>query len=194
MSKRIKPCIECGSIDDIQYHHVIPEVKGGKKTVPLCGEHHSLVHDGKFIGLSSLIKYGQTKKNVENKMSKKLKNSGRKINYSDPQVINVVNLLYFSDKNLAEISKEVGITYSRVQTLKEKKEAGLIDENIINNIKINIINPVEEKKEKMPSVTRNFIIHLFKKGYKSDAIALIAETSKTNVTLVKQIWEKENCI
>jgi hypothetical protein len=194
MSKGIKPCIECGSIDDIQYHHVVPEVKGGKKTVPLCGEHHSLVHDGKFIGLSSLTKEGQTKKNVENKMSKKKVKMGRQINYTDPQVINVVTLLYFSNKKLTEISKEVGITYTRVLKLKQKKDEGLIDESIINSIKVSIKNnSVVEKKEKIPSVTRKFIIHLLKKGYKNDAIAFIAETSKANVTLVKQVWEKENC-
>lgn len=37
-------CFECGATA-IEDHHIIPESRGGTKTVPLCGRCHDLVHD-----------------------------------------------------------------------------------------------------------------------------------------------------
>ena len=56
----MKTCFECGKKADIE-HHVIPRSLGGKKTVPLCNQCHSLVHDAKLISLGSLIKEGRAK-------------------------------------------------------------------------------------------------------------------------------------
>lgn len=41
----VKECFECGK-DATEDHHVIPESLGGKKTIPLCGGCHALVHGG----------------------------------------------------------------------------------------------------------------------------------------------------
>lgn len=51
-------CFECGSHENIVYHHVVPKSKGGKKTLPLCQFHHDIVHGVKprNISLSNLIK------------------------------------------------------------------------------------------------------------------------------------------
>ena len=36
-------CFECGGDMD-EMHHVIPKVRGGKKTIPLCSKCHGLAH------------------------------------------------------------------------------------------------------------------------------------------------------
>ena len=43
-------CFECGSDMNIHNHHVVAEVLGGTKTIPLCGDCHGKVH-GKNFGL-----------------------------------------------------------------------------------------------------------------------------------------------
>lgn len=40
-----KECFECGK-PATEDHHVIPQSLGGKKTIPLCGGCHALVHGG----------------------------------------------------------------------------------------------------------------------------------------------------
>ena len=51
-------CFECGNPAHEQ-HHVIPQVRGGQKTIPLCSPCHGKVHDTKRSdNLSQLIKEG----------------------------------------------------------------------------------------------------------------------------------------
>ena len=59
-------CFECGSMNEIQYHHIVPFVKGGTKTIPLCIECHSKVHDTNFLKLRELRKIGYQKRRKEN--------------------------------------------------------------------------------------------------------------------------------
>jgi len=51
-------CYECGSTEDIQYHHIIPESKGGEMTIPLCIICHGKVHDVDFVKMKELQKEG----------------------------------------------------------------------------------------------------------------------------------------
>jgi hypothetical protein len=51
-------CYECGSTEDIQYHHIIPESKGGGMTIPLCIICHGKVHDVDFVKMKKLQKEG----------------------------------------------------------------------------------------------------------------------------------------
>ncbi len=37
-------CFECGTTEDIQQHHVVPKVRGGTKTIPLCYSCHRKAH------------------------------------------------------------------------------------------------------------------------------------------------------
>lgn len=43
-------CFECGADKNIHQHHVVPQIRGGTKTIPLCGNCHGKVH-GKNFGL-----------------------------------------------------------------------------------------------------------------------------------------------
>lgn len=58
-------CFECGSMDRIEYHHIVPFVKGGTKTIPLCIVCHSKVHDKDFVKLRELQKIGYQKARKE---------------------------------------------------------------------------------------------------------------------------------
>ena len=51
-------CFECGQPAHVQ-HHVIPQSRGGTKTVPLCNGCHSLVHDAKLVHSQYLIDIGK---------------------------------------------------------------------------------------------------------------------------------------
>lgn len=58
-------CFECECPATIN-HHVVPQTKGGTKTVPLCNECHSLVHDAKLVCLPHLISSGkQVTRNIK---------------------------------------------------------------------------------------------------------------------------------
>jgi len=46
-----EPCFECGR-PSAHNHHVIPKIRGGTKTVPLCLSCHGKVHDKEFWNLS----------------------------------------------------------------------------------------------------------------------------------------------
>ena len=54
-------CFECGTMECIQHHHVIPRSLGGTKTIPLCSICHGKVHGikrDKQINVSELTKEG----------------------------------------------------------------------------------------------------------------------------------------
>ena len=51
-------CFECGSNNSIEYHHVVPYIKDGTKTIPLCIECHSKVHSIDFVKARELKKIG----------------------------------------------------------------------------------------------------------------------------------------
>lgn len=40
----MKPCFECGKPAEHE-HHIMPKLKGGIRTVPLCTECHGKIHD-----------------------------------------------------------------------------------------------------------------------------------------------------
>ncbi len=66
MSKRRNGfrCFECDSKAN-HAHHVVPHVKGGTRTLPLCGECHGKVHDQDFTNHSELTKAGIVKARKE---------------------------------------------------------------------------------------------------------------------------------
>lgn len=59
-------CFECG-VETTGLHHVVPVVAGGTKQIPLCEEHHNLVHGSQTIQ-SELIKKGIAKAKASGKV------------------------------------------------------------------------------------------------------------------------------
>lgn len=60
-------CFECGGNNQIHYHHVVPEIKGGTQTIPLCIICHGKVHGKNFLKQSELIKIGIERAKSEGK-------------------------------------------------------------------------------------------------------------------------------
>lgn len=50
-------CFECGGVEDLHFHHVVPLSRGGKRTVPLCHVCHGNAH-GIKMAASYLTKMG----------------------------------------------------------------------------------------------------------------------------------------
>jgi len=51
-------CFECDSKENIHHHHVIPQSKGGTKTIPLCEVCHGKVHGIDFTNHGILTREG----------------------------------------------------------------------------------------------------------------------------------------
>ena len=51
----MKKCFECDAPAQAD-HHVVPKVLGGTKTIPLCDDCHSKVHDTDMLKMASLIR------------------------------------------------------------------------------------------------------------------------------------------
>ena len=48
----MKSCIECGAVEDVHEHHIIPRSRGGNATVPLCYSCHLKAHGLNDKGLN----------------------------------------------------------------------------------------------------------------------------------------------
>lgn len=68
-------CFECGSSKGIHYHHVVPEVLGGKQTLPLCEECHGKVHNRRFTNHTELQRIGIERAKLEGKFQGRKKDS-----------------------------------------------------------------------------------------------------------------------
>jgi hypothetical protein len=62
-------CFECDSTENIHYHHILPEIRGGKKTIPLCVICHGLVHDRNFDHYRELQRIGIERAKLEGKFT-----------------------------------------------------------------------------------------------------------------------------
>ena len=60
-------CFECDTTENIEYHHVVPRVLGGTRTIPLCSACHSKVHSRKEMNTSKLTKAAHAKMRKNNK-------------------------------------------------------------------------------------------------------------------------------
>ena len=54
-------CFECGYSGELHQHHVVPQVLGGTRTIPLCTPCHSKVHSKDLTKFSRLAKIGRKK-------------------------------------------------------------------------------------------------------------------------------------
>ena len=59
-------CFECGSENNIHYHHVVPKSLGGTNTIPLCDICHGKVHGEHMLKIQRLAAISR-KKNIEKK-------------------------------------------------------------------------------------------------------------------------------
>lgn len=74
-----KICFECGSDENIHNHHVVPKIKGGTKTIPLCQICHSKVHGDHMLKIQRLAKIGRKKKREQRIKEGLPDNTGRPV-------------------------------------------------------------------------------------------------------------------
>jgi DNA invertase Pin-like site-specific DNA recombinase len=96
----MKVCFECGEKADVE-HHVIPRSKGGNKTVPLCNNCHSLVHDAKLFSTAALSLHGK-------EIVKRLKNQQKIIE------------MFLGGEQISKIAKAIGIGRAAVYNILEE--------------------------------------------------------------------------
>jgi hypothetical protein len=89
-------CFECDSINYIHYHHVVPQSKGGTKTIPLCEMCHGKVHGIDFTNHGILTKEG-LKRAKENGV--KLGNSQNFTNKGRQKGLNTIMKNKLKDSN-----------------------------------------------------------------------------------------------
>jgi len=113
-------CFECGSNNSIEYHHVVPYIKGGTKTIPLCIECHSKVHGIDFVKARELKKIG-IQRAKENGVV-----FGRRVGVKEPiekwlakeSTQKIIPLLK-QGVSYVKISKIVGCSISKVQKVSD---------------------------------------------------------------------------
>ena len=108
-------CFECGLDSDIHYHHVVPVVKGGTKTIPLCVICHSKVHGKKFVNIKELQRIGIEKAKSEGKYLGRKKGSNESLVdiLNKPKNIEIMKLIKEGVKH-KEISKIVGCSFNTI--------------------------------------------------------------------------------
>jgi Zn ribbon nucleic-acid-binding protein len=113
-------CFECGSNQDIHYHHVVPESKGGTMTLPLCILCHGKVHNRDFLKIKELQRIG-----IERAKERGVYSGRRKGAKSDmdvwakkPKISKAIEYLNQGYK-AREISKIVNIHVNTITKIKE---------------------------------------------------------------------------
>ena len=205
----VKLCFECGSNEGIHQHHVVPKVKGGTKTLPLCGICHGKVH-GKNFGVEwrELQKEGIKKAKEKGLFKGRAygKETVEKFLSKHTEIINLLNKGYTGAK-ISSITGKHPNTITKIKRameevkLKDKpKKKGVIlphKDKISEGIKKAKENGVykgrqrgsRESKEKT-MIKHIDIIELLDKGYTGAKISSITGKHVNTITKVKRIWEE----
>ena len=120
-------CVNCGSKENIEYHHIVPLFLGGRdiqsNIVPLCYKCHKAAHHGRHLS-----EY----RDPRNK-------GGRKPNVSDEEAFAAFDLFVNGEIGRKKCKELIGISQStqikdRTQFIRYLKERGI--ENVKNDIDI----------------------------------------------------------
>jgi hypothetical protein len=106
-------CFECGSTNEIHYHHIIPFSKGGNKTIPLCSICHGKVHDRTFTNHREMvIKALKNKKDNGYVLGRPngTKESLEKVLEKYPEIVK----LYNEKKSIRETSRSLNVAINTV--------------------------------------------------------------------------------
>jgi hypothetical protein len=118
-------CFECGTIGDVDFHHVVPKSKGGTQMIPLCLSCHSKVHGEHMLKIRKLANDSRNRMIKEKKEKGIPHNLGRKEGYREtmdtfinkPKTKEIINLLSLNH-TLREISKMIQCSTKTVQKVK----------------------------------------------------------------------------
>ena len=118
-------CFECGTIGDVDFHHVVPKSKGGTQMIPLCLSCHSKVHGEHMLKIRKLANDSRNRMIKEKKEKGIPHNLGRKEGYREtmdtfinkPKTKEIINLLSLN-YTLREIAKMIQCSTKTVQKVK----------------------------------------------------------------------------
>lgn len=118
-------CFECGTIGELDFHHVVPKCKGGTNMIPLCLLCHSKVHGEYMLDFRKLA-YESKKKKMKECKEKGIKNYfGRKSGkesietlINKPKNKKIINLLKTKEFTIREIVKKTNSSLGTVMKLK----------------------------------------------------------------------------
>jgi hypothetical protein len=119
-------CFECGTIGDVDFHHVVPKSKGGTQMIPLCLSCHSKVHGEHMLEIRKLaveakkIKMNDYKENgIPHNFGRKVGSKESRETFMNKQTTkDIIYLLSFKDNTLREIAKMVKCSTKTVQKVK----------------------------------------------------------------------------
>ena len=106
-------CFECGSNDNIHYHHVVPKIKGGTKTIPLCELCHGKVHGDHMLKIQRLAWISRRKKRKDRIEQGLPDNTGRPKGSKEDET---TFLNKPKNKEIAEYLKE-GLTIRKISSI-----------------------------------------------------------------------------
>ena len=120
-------CFECGTIGPVDFHHVVPQSKGGTQTIPLCLSCHSKVHGENMLKLRTLANESRNRMIKEYKEKGIPHNLGRKEGSQEtmetfmnkPTTKEIIKLLKLGH-TLREVAKIVKCSTKTVQKVKRK--------------------------------------------------------------------------
>ena len=126
MTMLLDRCFECGTIGELDFHHVVPKCKGGTNMIPLCLLCHSKVHGEHMLDFRRLAHESRRKKIKEFKENGIKHNYGRKVGtvesletlINKPKNREIINLLKTKEFTIREIVTKTNSSIGTVMKLK----------------------------------------------------------------------------
>lgn len=173
-------CFECGSFEDIQYHHIVPSTMGGTKTIPLCIICHGKVHGKDFLKLKELQKIG-IKRAKENGIF-----IGRVVG-----TLESTETFLNKDKSKKIIELiEKRYSYLEISSIVPCSTTTIIKINKLINGGIKRSGPYETPEEFLMKGRSKKIIELLEKGYSFQEISNIIPCSTGTIVKVNKLMDE----
>lgn len=176
----MQKCFECDKTENLHNHHIVPRIKGGKRTIPLCEECHGKVHGKNFLNLSNLINEGLSKAKQEGRIGGRPKISQEQIN----KIIEFKKIGYSNRK----ISRELKISNSTVGEytgipIKKTPRVSRISKLVLKGLEKARLEGRIGGRPKIPQEQIDKIIELKKIGYSNRKIGRELKISNSTVGL-----------
>ena len=173
-------CFECGSIEDIHYHHIVPSTMGGTKTIPLCIICHGKVHDRDFVKHKELQRIGIERAKENGVFIGRAKGS-----YETPEEF----LNKSKSKKIIELL-EKGYSYQKISSIIPCSTGTIVKINkLINEGMGRDRGPYETTEEFLNKSKSKKIIELLEKGYLYSEISSILPCSTWIIAKVNKLMD-----
>ena len=179
-------CFECGSFENIHYHHIVPSTMGGTKTIPLCIICHGKVHDRDFVKHKELQRIGIKRAKENGVFMGRAKGS-----YETPEEF----LNKSKSKKIIELL-EKGYLYSEISSITLCSTGTIVKVNKLINEGMGIDKvrrprgPYKTPEEFLNKSESKKIIELLEKGYLYSEISSIVSCSTWIIAKVNKLMDE----